>query len=91
MASDRQRKRKRAQRKHHAAGSTVPPLFAHLMDIIDGRRTMPTSDAKFQHYVPQLHLRGFSPNPRPARNARIWAACWTWKGSPVSSFLRVEL
>src|SRR6267378_2509855 len=26
-----------------------------------------------------------------ARYARIWAACWTWKASPVSSFLRVEL
>ena len=26
-----------------------------------------------------------------ARKARIWAACWTWNGSPVSSLLRVEL
>jgi hypothetical protein len=33
---------------------------------------MPASDAQYQHFVPQLHLRGFSPNPRPARNARIW-------------------
>src|SRR6202035_5682486 len=26
-----------------------------------------------------------------ARYARIWAACCTWKASPVSSFLSVEL
>src|SRR3984957_3785240 len=26
-----------------------------------------------------------------AREARVWAACWTWKASPVSSFFRVEL
>src|ERR1700722_15763100 len=25
-----------------------------------------------------------------ARKARIWAACWIWNGSPVSSNLRVE-
>ena len=32
---------------------------------------MPESDAVYQHYVPQLHLRGFSSNPRPAKNALI--------------------
>jgi Protein of unknown function (DUF4238) len=72
MANARQRRRKHSRRAHHATHRTVVPLFEHLADIVDGRRAMPESDAVYQHYVPQLHLRGFSPNPRPARNALIW-------------------
>jgi hypothetical protein len=72
MASPRQRNRKRAQRAHHADSGGIVPLFTHLLEILDGKRPMPTSDAKFQHYVPQLHLRGFSPNPWPTADAVIW-------------------
>jgi uncharacterized protein DUF4238 len=72
MATSRQRKRKVSRRAHHAEHRTVVPLFEHLADIVDGRRPMPESEAVYQHYVPQLHLRGFSPNPRPAKNALIW-------------------
>lgn len=57
---------------HHGQHQLRVPLFDHIQDIAEGRRSDPQADAKFQHYVPQLHLRGFSPNPRPARNARIW-------------------
>jgi hypothetical protein len=72
MAKARQRKSKEARRAHHAKHRTVVPLFEHLADIAENRRPMPDSDAKFQHYIPQLHLRGFSANPRPAKNALIW-------------------
>jgi Protein of unknown function (DUF4238) len=72
MATARQQKRKASRRAHHGGHRTVVPLFEHLDDIADGRRPMPQSDAVYQHYVPQLHLRGFSPNPRPAKNALIW-------------------
>jgi hypothetical protein len=72
MATARQQKRKESRRAKHAGRRTVVPLFEHLADIVDGRRRMPESEAVYQHYVPQLHLRGFSPNPRPARNALIW-------------------
>lgn len=72
MANARQRKRKQSQRAHHRTHRTVIPLFQHLEDIAEGRREMPGSDAVYQHYVPQLHLRGFSPNPRPPKNALIW-------------------
>ncbi|MDQ6803712.1 MAG: DUF4238 domain-containing protein [Actinomycetota bacterium] len=72
MATGRQRNRKSSRRAHHAGRRTAVPLFEHLLDILEGRRSMPGSDAKYQHYVPQLHLRGFSSNPRPARNAFIW-------------------
>ena len=69
MASAKQKKRKQARRSHHAANRIGVPLFEHLTDILEGRRQMPESDAVYQHYVPQLHLRGFSSNPRPAKNA----------------------
>ena len=57
---------------HHGRQRLRMPLFEHIKDIAEGRRPMPPSDARYQHYVPQLQLRGFSPNPRPAKNARIW-------------------
>ena len=72
MANARQRKRQHSRRAHHATHRTVVPLFEHLTDIIEGRRSMPESQAVYQHYVPQLHLRGFSANPRPAKNALTW-------------------
>src|SRR5258708_40056074 len=36
-------------------------------------------------------LRAWLDSFPAARWARFWAACWTWKASPVSSFLSVEL
>jgi hypothetical protein len=72
MASRRQRTRHQARRHHHATQTFTVPLIEHLRDIAKGRRSMPSSSTWYQHYLPQAHLRAFSPNPTPRQKARIW-------------------
>lgn len=70
MASQRQRKARHARRRNHRR--TPIPLAEHVFDIVAGRRPLPTVEAKYHHYVPQMHLRGFSPNADTDKGARVF-------------------
>lgn len=70
MANRRQRRERAQRRKQH--GQTAIPLADHLLEIVAGKRPMPVVEAKFQHYIPQMQLRGFSPEPEPHKDARVW-------------------
>jgi hypothetical protein len=73
MASARQKRRTLDRRRHHRGHHTIVPLFEQLADIAEGKRSMPETDAKYHHYVPQFHLRGFSVGTEAkSKNARIW-------------------